>query len=805
MLAKNPGFTAVAIIALALGIGANSAIFSVVNAVLLRPLPYERPERLVMLWENNPALQLGFDLLPVSAANFTEWRGRGQSFEEVSAFDSVSFNLTGADTPDQIGGARVSANFFKLLGVQPERGRAFLPEEDQPGNNRVIVISHSLWENRFGSDPNIIGRTMTLNDTGYTVVGIMPKDFGFPKATDLPSYFQLPPQIELWAPLALTREIINSRGNHNYAVMARLKPGVTLEQAQSEMTAIASGLEQQSPFNAGWGVTIVPLHEQAVGSLRLVLLVLAGAVGFVLLIACANIANLLLARAASRQKEIAIRTALGASRSRIVRQLLTESVLLALAGGTLGILLTLWGIDLLLALSPANLPRIKEVNIDAWVLGFTLAVSLATGIAFGLAPALQVSKANLNEFLKDGARGSTSGIRAHRVRNLLVMSEVALTLVLLICAGLLARSFIRLMSVDAGFNPRNVITMRVNLPQNKYPERRDQTAFFKQVISRVETLPGVQTVGAVSHLPLSGAEESGNFSIEGRPPVDPKESPIVNLRAISPGYFQAMEIPLLKGRDFTEQDNDQSPYVAIISESLARRFFPDEDPIGQRVKRGSASSTLPWATIVGIVADIKHSALDAEPKPHLYFSYLQNPFPYLTLVVRSATSPEGLAAALRSEVWAVDKDQPVTAITTMERYLSEAMATRRFNMILLGVFAIVALVLAAVGIYGVISYSVTQRTHEIGVRMALGASSGDVMRLIVGQAMTLAAAGVAAGLVAAFALTRVMESLLFGVSSHDVITFIAIPLVLGAVALAACLVPARRATKVDPMVALRYE
>jgi putative ABC transport system permease protein len=805
MLIKRPGFTFVAVLVLALGIGANSAIFSVVNAVLLKSLPYDHPERLALVWETNPKVQIGSDLLPVSASNFTDWRNQNESFEAISIVSGANFNLTGTDRPEQLGGAQVSASFFKLLGIEPAAGRTFTEEEDQPDRNRVVVISHSLWQSRWAGDPNIIGKTLMLNDASYTVIAVMPKGFNYPKATDLPAYFQLPPQTELWTPIALTSRQISSRGNHNYGVLARLKPGIAIERAQSEMTSVAQNIEQQYPQLAGWGVKVVSLEEQSIGDIRLILWVLLGAVGFVLLIACANVANLLLARASSRQKEIAIRTALGASRLQIIRQLLTESIMLALVGGGFGILMAIWGIDALLALSPGNLPRMDEVRVDGAVAGFTFAVSLLTGMIFGLAPAAQVSKANLNEFLKEGARGSTSGSRANRVRNLLVIAEVALSLVLLIGAGLMIRSFTQLMNVSPGFNPQNVLTMQIFLPQSKYSRGADQAAFFKQVINRVEALPGVESAGAITHLPLSGMEESGNFSIESHPSESFDVGTIADMRAISPNYFRSMGIPILRGRDFSETDGEQSVPVAIISESMAMRYFPGEDPLGQRIKRGSATAEFPWATIVGIAADVKHSALEKQSRPHMYFSYPQSPFGYMALVVRTSASPESLSAAAQNAVWAVDKDQPVVNVKTMEHYLSTAVAARRFNMTLLAAFAAVAMALAMVGIYGVISYTVTQRTHEIGIRMALGAGQRDVLKLVFGQAIRLSVIGVGIGVAASFALTRVMSSLLFGVTATDPLTFIVIPLILTGVALGACFVPARRATKVDPMIALRYE
>jgi putative ABC transport system permease protein len=804
-LLKTPGFTAVAVIALALGIGANSAIFSVVNAVLLCPLPYTNSDRLVMLWATNPSLQLGIDNLPPSAANFVEWRDQSQVFENISALTSTNFNLTSAGEPERIVGARVSSSFFQLMDVSPKMGRAFSPEEDQPGNEQVVILSHSIWQGRFGADPDLIGKPLTLNAKSYTIIGIMPAGFRFPGAGDLPAYMELQPQTDLWLPIALTSEQIGKRGDHNLSVIARLKPYVTLDQAQTEMSNIARRLEEREPQAKGYGVNVISLNEQLAGGIRPALLVMLVAVAFVLLIACANVANLLLARSAARQKEIAIRTALGASRGRIIRQLLTESILLSIGGGVIGILLTFLGIDLLLALSPKNIPRLGEINIDASVLCFTLIISIVTGGLFGLAPALQASRLNLNESLKEGARNSTGGLHRNRVRTLLVVSEVALSLVLLLGAGLMIRSLARLLTVDPGFNPKNVLTLGLSLPTSKYAESNQQTAFFQQVIERLKALPGVQSVGAVSALPLSGAEEASSFMVEGGATIDSSEMPMADRRRASADYFRAMGIPLVQGRYFTEADNQTATPVALISESFARRFFPDEDPVGRRIKNGGPTSTRPWLSIVGVVRDVKHVALEAEARPQVYMPYLQNTWASMTLVMRSASEPSSLAAAARSAIWEVDKQQPVSDVKSMEQYLYASVAARRFSMILLAVFAVVALTLAAVGIYGVMSYSVNQRTREIGIRMALGAKQTDVLKLIVRQAMIPTFAGLAAGLCAAFFLTRLMSSLLYGVSATDPITFAVIPLILLAVAMAACAVPARRATKVDPGIALRHE
>ncbi|HKP72427.1 MAG TPA: ABC transporter permease, partial [Pyrinomonadaceae bacterium] len=594
--------------------------------------------------------------------------------------------------------------------------------------------------------------------------------------------------------------------SHRIAVVGRLKPNASVQQAQAQLGIIAKNLEQQYPDgNKDWGTAVISLHEQVVGKSRIAILVLLGAVGFVLLIACANVANLLLARATARQKEIAIRSALGASRWRVMRQLLTESVLLSLIGGALGVWLAMWGVDLLIALSPGNIPRTAEIGIDNRVLGYTFAVSLLTGVVFGIIPALQSSRPDLNEMLKDGGRTGSAGPRRQRARSLLVVSEVALALVLLISAGLLLKSFLRLQSVKPGFAPENVLTVDIGLPEQKYPTEKQMADFFRQTIARVKTLPGVETVGAVSHLPLSGAEEIDGFKIEGRPEPEAGLVQSADFRVASPDYFNSMKIPLIRGRYFTEQDRADTPGVMIIDEGFARRFFPNEDPLGKRVSAGGARHPMGFLTVVGVVGQVKHSSLNADSRPTLYLSYEQAGWLTMTLTVRGTTDPKNLAAAVRREVWAVDKDQPVTKVSTLGETFSKAVAPQRFNMLLLGIFAAVAMILATVGIYGVIAYSVSQRSHEMGIRIALGASRRDILKLVVGQAMLTALLGVGIGLCGAFALTRLMSSLLYEVSATDPVIFAGISLLLASVALLASYLPARRATKVDPMVALRYE
>jgi putative ABC transport system permease protein len=806
VLFNKPGFTIVAVLTLALGIGANTAIFSIVNTVLLRPLPYKDSDRLVMIWESNPKLQLGTDYIAASAGEFIDWRDQNRSFESIAAMNGVTLNLTGTGEPERISGVRVSANLFHLMGVEPKLGRSFLPEEDSPGSGRVAIIGHGLWKRRFGSDPSLVGRSLTFDGESYTVVGIMPSGFQFPNSTGLPAFWGLPSQVDLWIPLALTPEQINSRGDHPYTVIGRLKPDVTLQQAQAEMSTIYRGpVQKNSGSNNDQDVVLLRLQEQVVGKMRPALLVLLIAVGFVLLISCANVANLLLARSFARQKELAVRVALGATRARLILQLLTESLLLSLLGGVAGILLEYWAISALLNLSPGNIPRLDEVSTDARVLCFTLSLTIVTGLLFGLAPAFQASSLSITDSLKDGVKGSTGGIGRSRLGNLLVVSEVALSIVLLIGAGLLIRSFARLLDVEPGFNPENVVTMNLSLPETKYPDKVRQTAFFQQLLQRIESLPGVKAAAMVSNLPFSGADEFGAFVIEGRPPVSLSELPIADRRKISEDYFRAMEISLLKGRVFTDRDDQNAPKVVVVSESFVRKFFPNEDPIGKQIKQGDPRMNLPLITIVGVVGDVKHMALESESRPTIYMPYSQRPTPAMTLLIRTASDPKGLVAAVRNEIWAVDRDEPVTDVKTLEEYISDSTSLRRFNMVLLGIFAALALILSGVGIYGVISYSVTQRTHEIGIRMALGADAGDVLRLIVGQGMKLALIGIAIGLPTAFALTTVMSNLLYGVSAADPVAYTFTSLLLTGVAFAACYIPARRATKVDPMIALRCE
>ena len=798
-LLKHPGFTAIAVITLALGIGANTAMFSVINAVLLRPLPYHDPGRLVTIWEESPERDLY--QLPISYANYRDWVDQNHVFEQISAYTFTNLNLTGAGEPARLSTVRTSANLFSLVGATPRLGRTFLPEEDKEGGNRVVILGHALWQSRFASDPAIIGKSLTLNNQSHTVVGVMSPNFQFPVGFGYLGKVLNDPT-DLYVPIAATGDEAR-RGNYSFFALGRLKPGVTIDQARAEMTTIERRLEQQYPEgNTGIGVSLIPTQEQTVKEIRPALLVLLGAVAFMLLIACANIANLLLARAASRQKEIAIRTALGASRLRVLRLLLTESLILSLAGGLLGLLLAFWGTDALMALTPDNIPRLNEVGVDARVFGFTLAVSLVTGIFFGLIPAIHASKPDLNEALKEGSRGAMGSSAGKRTRNVLVAVEVALSLVLLIGAGLMIKSFARLQQMNLGFNPEKVLAVTLTLSNSRYPEERQQAAFFQETLNRLQSLPGVQSAGATTALPLTLELSGSDFRIEGHPEPEAGKELIIHTRSVSPGYFGTLGIRLLKGRDFSDRDKSDAPRTAVINSELARIYFLNEDPLGKRITFDDGQS---WISIVGVIGDVKQLGLDSSAKPEVYFPYLQVSEPSMSLVARTVSDPLSLAAAVKNQIQTIDKDLPIDEAKTMQQLLAESISGRQFNMLLLTIFALVALVLAVVGIYGVMSYTVTQRRHEIGIRVAIGAQSRDVFRMVIGQGMRLAIIGVAFGLVGAFGLTRLMTSMLFGVEPTDPATFVTIAVLLTVVALVACYIPGRRATKVNPLVALRYE
>ena len=787
MLVNNPGFAFVSVLTLALGIGANTAIFSIVNAVLLQPLPFSEPDRLVWVWGN---IRNGGNRASTSPLDYLDYRARNTSFEHFAATYSIPafFNLTGTGDPERLQGQAATGNFFQALGVNAELGRTFLLENEEPGRDQVVVLSYRLWQRRFGGDPSLIGKTLSLDGKSLEVIGVMPADFNFPRNT------------ELWTPMNFrTAPEMMQRKAHFLRPVGRLKPGVTLAQAQADMDAVAANLEAQNPeSNTGWNLRMVSLQEQLVGNIRPTLRVLFGAVGLVLLVACANVANLLLVRASSRRKEIALRMALGAGRFRIVRQMLTESMLLALAGGTAGVFIAAWGIDLLVGFSGNDIPPTAKIGIDGVVLGFTLCVSLLTGIVFGLVPALPATQPEkLSETLKEGGRGGSS---RNRTRNLLVVFETAIAVVLLIGAGLLIRSFIRLQNVGPGFEAANVLTVRIDLPREKYNSPEKTAAFWSQLHDRIAALPGVEAVGMNTELPLSGQPNDTPFSVEGRPPVQPNQQFGADFRRVNQDYLRSLRIPLKRGRDFTAQEVRQGARVVLISETLADGVFPGEDPLGQRLLLG-LKETIPFE-IIGIVGDIRHRTLEAAPFATMYLPALEG---WSNLTIRAAGDPLRLATAVRKEVQAIDPDQPIAAVRSMEQVVAESVGAPRYRTLLLGLFAFVALLLAAIGIYGVTSYAVAQRTHEIGIRMALGAQTRAVHRLVIGQGITLALVGVSAGLIGAFALTRLLAGLLFGVTATDPMTFTGVAVILTVIALIACWIPARRAARVDPMVALRHE
>jgi len=799
MLLKQPGFTSVAVITLALGIGANSAIFSAINAVLIKPLPYREPERLVQFWETNPLHN--WTQMVVAPANLFDWQKQNRVFEEIAAYmgsDKKGPGLSGLQMesdgePERIKALSVTGNIFSVLGANAMIGRTLREEETWTGKHAVAVLSYGLWVRGYGADPKIVGQQIMLSGRSREVVGVMPPDFYFPSK-----------EVDLWVPMGWDyAQIARLRRPHFLRAVGRLKPGVTLDQARAEMTAIASRLERQYPdTNTRMGVGIGPLKEWIVSDVQLPLIVFLVAVAFVLLIACANVINLLLSRSAARSREVAIRSALGAGRGRIVRQLLTESLLLALAGGAIGLLLALWLRDLLVTFSPGDIPRLDEIGLDWRVLGFTVGITLLTTLLTGLAPALSLSKPNLTSALKAGGQKGGVG-QGGRMRGALVIAEIALALVLVVGAGLMIRSFRQLQQVDPGFDPNNVLSLSLSLPGAKYPEGAQWRTFFEQAERRIRRLPGVVAVGSATRPALTGYHWSGEMTIEGRPPEEYARE--VRHKRITPDYFRAMGIPLLRGRFFNESDNDKNQPVVIVNATLARRHFPGEDPIGKRLKSGKPQDPDPWQTIIGTVNDEKQDGLGAEVKPEIYGSHLQFPQREMTLIVRATTDPQALVGAVREEIRALDRSLPLYDVKTMRAAIYESVARERFITLLLIVFAALALTLASVGIYGVMSYSVTQRTREIGVRMALGAQTRDVLKLVVAQGGKLAATGVAIGLGSAFALTRLMKTLLFGVSATDPVTFAVVALLLTIVALPACYIPARRAAKVDPMVALRVE
>jgi putative ABC transport system permease protein len=787
-LIKNPGFALLAILTLALGIGACTAIFSVVNGVLLRPLDYPHPDRIVVIRETQLPQ---FPEFTVSPPNYLDWVRQTKSWQYLAAYTGMQINLTGEGEPQRLIGVRATSQYFDAYGIKPVLGRWFVAQEDATGKNHVVVLSYPFWQRVFAGDRKVIGRSIQLNGEPYTVIGVTPVEFG--QAS----------KVDTWIPMGFTPDETgpDARGGHFINVIGRLQPGVTLAQARAELDVLAAQLARQYPdSNKGWGVMLARILDYSVSDVRPILYTLLGAVGCVLLIACANIANLLLARATARHRELSIRAALGASRVRLVRQLLTESVLLSLAGGALGILFARWGLDALLTLAPSTLPRTNDIRLDGSVLLFSLILSVFTGVLFGIAPALLAAHTNVQEGLKQGARGSTD--MRGRLRGALVVTEVAVALVLLGGGGLMARSFMRLTHVDPGFVPEHATVLRLALPEKKYEKPEQQLAFANALLARLSALPGVQVAGLTHSLPLV-SDWVLDFKIEGRPEVPPSDLPNTNYYSVTPDYFRAMGIRLIRGRGFNAHDDSRAPRVAIINETLARQFFPNEDPIGKRILVTNGPDV--WRQIVGIVADIKQYGVDKETTCQVYDPFAQSPFQSLNVVLRTADPPAALGSLLRPAVYAVDKDQPIGTIQPLEEILGATVAKQRFAMLLLIVFSVVALVIAAVGIYGVMAYSVVQRTGEFGIRMALGAQRGDVLRLVLAHGGRLVGAGLLIGLGVTLATSRVMDSMLFQTNAHDPVTFSLTTLLLAAVALAACLLPARRATRVNPIEALRTE
>lgn len=799
MLLKSPAVTLVAVIALTLGIGANTAIFSVVHAVLLRSFPYQDGEKLAIVWEHRKAGR-GNEQNVINLGNFYDWKDQNTVFTDMAAFFDFNLNVTGDGEPEEVPGQVATPNIFSLLGVNPIRGRTFTPDDGKPGENQVVVIGYDFWQRRFGGDPSIIGRKITINNQPNEIIGVLPPDVGW--FVQKGSLIRTAPQI--WSPWQVSENLRRRQGRFARAV-ARLKPGVTLEQAQNEMNIIGARLEQQYPeFNTQWGVNVVPLRTQVSGEIRKPLFILLGAVGFVLLIACANVANLLLARAASRKKEIALRAGLGASRWRIARQLLTESILLSVIGGGLGLLLAWWGTQALLALSPPELMDLRDTAVNLPVLAFTIGLTLLTGIVFGLVPALEATRVDLNESLKEGTRGAGHGSGSHRLRSAFVVTQVALALVLLVGAGLLIRSLNRLNSVDPGFDPERLLTVRVNLPDQKYDSEEKIISFFQRAVEQLRAVPSVQAAGAINYIPFGGPHSATNIQIEGQPVLPPGQELGTGVVVTDANYFDVMRVPLKRGRLFTPEEAREMRHVVVVNETFVRENLSGQDPLGKRVTIEMKDENVP-CEIIGVVGDNKHKGLDTEIEPMAYWPHPELVDSSMTLVVRTSGDPTSVAGAARNIIHQIDPEQPVGEVNTMQGLMATSVARSRFNTILLAVFSVVALIMAAVGIYGVMSYSVQQRTHELGVRLALGAQHGDVLKLILRQGIVLGLIGVAAGLLGSYGLTRLMSSLLFEVTPTDTRTFAAVAVGLFAIVLIACYIPARRATKVNPLVALRYE
>ena len=787
LLARNPGVSGAAIFALALGIGANSAIFSVVNAVLLMPLPYPDPDQVIVLRESRP--KLGVEQTHVAPVEFMEWRRQSQSFSQMSALLYEHFSLTGVDEPERLAALRVAENFFPLLGMKPLIGRAFHPDEHHPGRDQVVMIGHSLWQRRFGADAGILGKTITVNGSPHTVVGILSPEFEFMSV-----------DFDVYVPLSFKSEDDAALRVHRLEVLGRLRTGRSIEQARAEMEVIAGRLERENPAGStGHRLYLAPLHAEIVSEVKPKLLVLFGAVGFVLLIACANIANLLLARASARSREMAVRTALGAGRGRIIRQLLTESVVLSGAGGLLGLALAAWGIRALAAFMPEDTPRLNLIGLSWSVVGFTLLVSFATGILFGLAPALRGSRSDVVQALREGGRGATPGARHHRLRSVLVVSEIALSLMLLAGAGLMIDTFRHLSTQNPGFRPAGILTMQMALTGPEFAGGEQHIAFYRQVLDRVRAMPGVESAATTTRLPLA-SYGIYTFSIEGAP-ITSGPPPVADVRCVSPKFFQVLGVPLLSGRELSDSDGESATPVAVINQKMARRYWPNQNPIGKRLIFGRVKSK-GWITVVGVIGDIK---VRSDPPDEIYVPFPQMPLGVLSLLIRTQGDPMLLARAVRDEVWRVNRNQPIHSIRTMEQVLKSAVAGERVTMVLLGSFAALAVIMAALGIYGVVSHSVTMRRHEIGLRMALGAQTSDVLRQIMKHALGLTLAGIAGGIAGAFTVRNVLAAVLYGVSATDPLILTIVSLLLALVAMIASYIPARRATAVDPMIALRHE
>jgi putative ABC transport system permease protein len=804
-LARRPAFALVAVGTLALGLGANAAIFSVIDAVLLRPLPYRNPDRLVMPWEYSVEIQrrLGFDRLPSSPGDVTDFRTRNRTFAALASMRADRINLTGDGAPERVGGVRVSEEFFDVLGVAPIRGRTFVPADQAAG--RVALIGEGLWRRRFGGDPRIVGQVVSMNGEPATILGVLPSWFRFPAGGELPENFGFAATPDVWALDVLTPEQQRMRGGKSFAMIGRLDDGVTLADAEADLNAIAAAIAAEFPdYNAGWRVRVLPLREQLVGGLRRPLLILLTAVGFVLLIACANVANLLLVRAASRQRELCVRHALGAGRGRLVRELVLESLLLSLASAAVGLVFAWWGLRALLATIPSTLPSVATATLDLRVLTFMTAMSTATGIIFGLVPAIQGTRCNPSEGLRDGARGTVGSRRANATRNVLVVFEVALAAVLLIGAALLIQTFVRLVGVETGFRPEGVLTMELVLPRSAYPEAQ-ASAFHDRLLARLSTLPGVEGAAATSGLPLSGRENLQQVTIEGRPRPRPGSEILTDYRVVTPGYFEVLGMRRLEGDGLREEEAPDTAPTLVINETMARAYWPGESPIGRRLKLTSYDRDAPWYTVVGVVNDTRYTALDSALRPQVYVHFHRDPAQQMWIVLRTGGDPLAFANAARNAVHEIDPNQPVGRVRAMAEVVAASVSDRRFSMFLLGMFATLALTLSVVGLYAVVSYSVSERIHEMGVRLALGAQPSNLLTMVLGEGLRLAAIGMAIGLGAALVMTRFLEALLFGVHARDAATFVAVPLVLTLAALFGCLVPAVRAMRIDPVVALRAE